>query len=125
MPVIGTLSSDGKTIAFSDNQIWRALEFRVIELFNEKSIEYLTKQSIEWHIHDAMDTVFGRIEEIAKSGDTHGALCEIPSERFMNAIYITTQLVLEEVLSDIHLKPEWQTNKLWSDIVKAKKENTK
>ena len=125
MPVIGTLSSDGKTIAFSENQIWSAIHLHVLELVNANSIEYLTKQSIEWHIHDGMDTVFGRIEEIAKNPDTHDGLYEIPSERFMNAIYITTQLVLEEVLPNIHLKPEWQTNKLWSEIVKAKEENTK
>jgi hypothetical protein len=50
-------------------------------------------------------------------------LLNLPSQGFANAIYLVVQLVLEEVLPEIHLKPEWKTNKLWTDMVKEKREN--
>ena len=119
----GKITEDGR-IEFSQSDLWHTFESQVIDLINNKTIEYLSKQSIKWHIQDGMDTVFGEIEKLVKENNGEDAdLLEVGCEGFVNAIYIVVQLVLEEVLPEIHLKPEWKTNKLWSEIVKAKKEN--
>ena len=119
----GKITEDGG-IEFSENDLWRTFENQIIDLINDKTIEYLSKRSIKWHIQDGMDTVFGEIENLVKENNGENAdLIEIGSQGFADAIYIVVQLVLEEVLPEIHLKPEWKTNKLWSEIVKAKQEN--
>ena len=122
--VKGKIIEDGR-IEFSQSDLWHTFESQVIDLISNETIEYLSKRSIKWHIQDGMDTVFGEIEKLVKENNGEDAdLIEVGCEGFVNAIYIIVQLVLEEVLPQIHLKPEWRTNKLWSEMVKAKKENT-
>ena len=110
-------------IKFTENELWRAMEHQVRDLVSDRAIQYLTKQQVLWHIQEAMDETFSQIESLVQGDGEQAHLLNLPSQGFANAIYLVVQLVLEEVLPEVHLKPEWKTNKLWTDMVKEKREN--
>ena len=110
-------------IKFTENELWRAMEHQVRDLVSDRAIQYLTKQQVLWHVQEAMDETFSQIESLVEGDGEQAHLLNLPSQGFANAIYLVVQLVLEEVLPEIHLKPEWKTNKLWTDMVKEKREN--
>ena len=110
-------------IKFTENELWRAMEHQVRDLVSDRAIQYLTKQQVLWHVQEAMDETFSQIESLVQGDGEQAHLLNLPSQGFANAIYLVVQLVLEEVLPEIHLKPEWKTNKLWTDMVKEKREN--
>ena len=110
-------------VKFTDNELWCAMEHQVRDLVSDRAIQYLTKQEVLWHLQEAMDETFSQIESLVQGDGEQADLLNLPSQGFANAIYLVVQLVLEEVLPEIHLKPEWKTNKLWTDMVKEKREN--
>ena len=110
-------------IKFTENELWRAMEHQVRDLVSDRAIQYLTKQQVLWHVQEAMDETFSQIESLVEGDGEQAHLLNLPSQGFANAIYLVVQLVLEEVLPEVHLKPEWKTNKLWTDMVKEKREN--
>jgi len=110
-------------IKFTENELWCAMEHQVRDLVSDRAIQYLTKQQVLWHVQEAMDETFSQIESLVQGDGEQAHLLNLPSQGFANAIYLVVQLVLEEVLPEIHLKPEWKTNKLWTDMVKEKREN--
>lgn len=110
-------------IKFTENELWRAMEHQVRDLVSDRAIQYLTKEQVLWHVQEAMDETFSQIESLVQGDGEQAHLLNLPSQGFANAIYLVVQLVLEEVLPEIHLKPEWKTNKLWTDMVKEKREN--
>lgn len=110
-------------IKFTENELWRAMEHQVRDLVSDRAIQYLTKEQVLWHVQEAMDETFSQIESLAQGDGEQAHLLNIPSQGFANAIYLVVQLVLEEVLPEVHLKPEWKTTKLWTDMVKEKREN--
>ena len=110
-------------IKFTENELWRAMEHQVRDLVSDRAIQYLTKEQVLWHVQEAMDKTFSQIESLVQGDGEQAHLLNLPSQGFANAIYLVVQLVLEEVLPEIHLKPEWKTNKLWTDMVKEKREN--
>jgi len=114
-------------IKFSDNELWKAMESQVMDLVSDRAVQYLTARAVQDHVDESIDKYFSRIKEIIED-DPHNLVdaseIAFSNEGFMEATYIAVQLVLEEVLPQIHLKPEWQTKKDWTEIVKAKKENT-
>jgi hypothetical protein len=110
-------------VKFTDNELWCAMEHQVRDLVSDRAIQYLTKQEVLWHLQEAMDETFSQIESLVQGDGEQAHLLNLPSQGFANAIYLVVQLVLEEVLPEIHLKPEWKTNKLWTDMVKEKREN--
>ena len=110
-------------IKFTENELWRAMEHQVRDLVSDRAIQYLTKQQVLWHVQEAMDETFSQIESLVQGDGEQAHLLNLPSQGFANAIYLVVQLVLEEVLPEVHLKPEWKTNKLWTDMVKEKREN--
>jgi len=110
-------------VKFTNNELWCAMEHQVMDLVSDRAIQYLTKQQVLWHVQEAMDETFSQIESLVQGDGEQADLLNLPSQGFANAIYLVVQLVLEEVLPEIHLKPEWKTNKLWTDMVKEKREN--
>ena len=110
-------------IKFTENELWCAMEHQVRDLVSDRAIQYLTKEQVLWHVQDAMDETFSQIESLVQGDGEQAHLLNLPSQGFANAIYLVVQLVLEEVLPEVHLKPEWKTNKLWTDMVKEKREN--
>jgi len=110
-------------IKFTENELWHAMEHQVRDLVSDRAIQYLTKQQVLWHVQEAMDETFSQIESLVQGDGEQAHLLNLPSQGFANAIYLVVQLVLEEVLPEVHLKPEWKTNKLWTDMVKEKREN--
>jgi len=110
-------------VKFTNNELWCAMEHQVMDLVSDRAIQYLTKSAIDFHLNEAMDKAFGEIESLVENDGEQAHLLNISSQGFANAIYIVVQLVLEEVLPEVHLKPEWKTNKLWTDMVKEKREN--
>ena len=110
-------------IKFTENELWSAMEHQVRDLVSDRAIQYLTKEQVLWHVQKAMDETFSQIESLVQGDGEQAHLLNLPSQGFANAIYLVVQLVLEEVLPEIHLKPEWKTNKLWTDMVKEKREN--
>ena len=110
-------------IKFTNNELWCAMEHQVRDLVSDRAIQYLTKQQVLWHVQEAMDETFSQIESLVQGDGEQAHLLNLPSQGFANAIYLVVQLVLEDVLPEIHLKPEWKTNKLWTDMVKEKREN--
>ena len=110
-------------IKFTNNELWCAMEHQVRDLVSDRAIQYLTKEQVLWHVQEAMDETFSQIESLVQGDGEQAHLLNLPSQGFANAIYLVVQLVLEEVLPEIHLKPEWKTNKLWTDMVKEKREN--
>jgi hypothetical protein len=112
-------------VKFTDNELWCAMEHQVRDLVSDRAIQYLTKQEVLWHLQEAMDETFSQIESLVQGDGEQAHLLNLPSQGFANAIYLVVQLVLEEVLPEIHLKPEWKTNKLWTDMVKEKRENNR
>ena len=109
-------------VKFTNNELWCAMEHQVMDLVSDRAIQYLTKQQVLWHVQEAMDETFSQIESLVQGDGEQADLLNLPSQGFANAIYLVVQLVLEEVLPEIHLKPEWKTNKLWTDMVKEKRE---
>ena len=109
-------------VKFTNNELWCAMEHQVMDLVSDRAIQYLTKQEVLWHLQEAMDETFSQIESLVQGDGEQADLLNLPSQGFANAIYLVVQLVLEEVLPEIHLKPEWKTNKLWTDMVKEKRE---
>jgi hypothetical protein len=112
-------------VKFTNNELWCAMEHQVRDLVSDRAIQYLTKQEVLWHLQEAMDETFSQIESLVQGDGEQAHLLNLPSQGFANAIYLVVQLVLEEVLPEIHLKPEWKTNKLWTDMVKEKRENNR
>ena len=110
-------------IKFTENELWRAMEHQVRDLVSDRAIQYLTKQQVLWHVQEAMDETFSQIESLVEGDGEQAHLLNLPSQGFAYAIYLVVQLVLEEVLPEVHLKPEGNTNKLWTDMVKEKREN--
>jgi len=110
-------------IKFTENELWCAMEHQVRDLVSDRAIQYLTKEQVLWHVQEAMDETFSQIESLVQGDGEQAHLLNLPSQGFANAIYLVVQLVLEEVLPEVHLKPEWKTNKLWTDMVKEKREN--
>ena len=110
-------------VKFTDNELWRAMEHQVMDLVSDRAIQYLTKEAVYFHVNEAIDKVFYEIEGLVKDDGEQAHLLNVSSQGFANAIYIVVQLVLEEVLPEVHLKPEWKTNKLWTEMVKEKREN--
>jgi hypothetical protein len=117
-------------IKFSENELWCAMEMQVRDLVSDRAIQYLTKEAVNNHVHEAMEHYFGTIarlqEETNGYDDIEIDIEEVgfSMENFTNCIYMAVQLVLEHVLPEIHLKPEWQTTRTWAEMVQAKKENT-
>ena len=117
-------------IKFSENELWCAMEMQVRDLVSDKAIQYLTKEAVNNHVHEAMEHYFGTIARLQKETDGyHDFEVDIEElgysmDNFTNCIYMAVQLVLEHVLPEIHLKPEWKTTRNWAEIVQAKKENT-
>lgn len=109
-------------IKFSEYELWSAMESHVRDLVSDRAIQYLTKGEIKYHIIREMDEIYGRIENLVH--ENIDGLEDMPSDGFVNAVYITVQRCLEEILPQVHLKPEWQTTKTWEQMVKAKQENT-
>lgn len=110
-------------VKFTDNELWRAMEHQVMDLVSDRAIQYLTKEAVYFHVNEAIDKVFYEIESLVKDDGEQAHLLNVSSQGFANAIYIVVQLVLEEVLPEVHLKPEWKTNKLWTEMVKEKRNN--
>ena len=90
-------------VKFTDNELWRAMEHQVIDLVSDRAIQYLTKQQVLWHVQEAMDETFSQIESLVQGDGEQADLLNLPSQGFANAIYLVVQLVLEEVLPEIHL----------------------
>lgn len=117
-------------IKFSDNELWCAMEMQVRDLVSDRAIQYLTKEAVNNHVHEAIEHYFGTItrlqEECSGYDDMEVDIEEVAysMDNFTNCIYMAVQLVLEHVLPEIHLKPEWKTTRTWAEIVQAKKENT-
>ncbi len=113
-------------IKFTDNELWRAMEMQVMDLVSDRAIQYLTAKTVQHHVDEAIDKYFNRVKEMIDD-DTDGLIdaeeMGYINEGFMNATYIAVQLILEDVLPQVHLKPEWETKKDWQQIVKTKKEN--
>ena len=113
-------------IKFTDNELWGAMEMQVIDLVSDRAIQYLTEKAVQNHVDTAIDKYFSRVKEMIDEDDT--GLIDAEEVAYMNkgwmeATYLAVQLVLEEVLPQIHLKPEWKTRKSWEQIAQAKKEN--
>ena len=118
-------------IKFSENELWCAMEMQVRDLVSDRAIQYLTKEAVREHVHEAVEHYFGTIARLQEEGDKCEYDYEVDIEEvghsmdnFTNCIYVAVQLVLEHVLPEIHLKPEWKTTRDWTEIVQAKKENT-
>tara|TARA_E500000305_G_scaffold87416_1_gene73884 strand:- start:779 stop:1171 length:393 start_codon:yes stop_codon:yes gene_type:complete len=110
-------------IKFTEHELWSAMEWRVRDLISDRTIEYLSKEAINDHIIKEMNEIYSRIENLVH--EEIDGLEDMPSDGFVNAVYITVQRCLEEILPEIHLQPQWQTSKTWEQIVKAKQENIK
>lgn len=111
-------------VKFTDNELWHAMEHQVMDLVSDRAIQYLTKEAVYSHVNEAIDKVFYEIESLVKDDGEQAHLLNVSSQGFANAIYIVVQLVLEEVLPEVHLKPEWKTNKLWTEMVEEKRRTT-
>jgi len=117
-------------IKFSENELWSAMEMQVRDLVSDRAIQYLTKEAVNNHVHEAMEHYFGTIARLQEECDGYDDI-EVDIEEvgysmdnFTSCIYMAVQLVLEHVLPEIHLKPEWKTTRTWAEMVQAKKENT-
>jgi hypothetical protein len=117
-------------IKFSENELWCAMEMQVRDLVSDRAIQYLTKEAVREHVREGIEYYFGTITRLQIDSDEYdGGEVDIEEvsysmENFTNCIYMAVQLVLEHVLPEIHLKPEWQTTRTWAEMVQAKKENT-
>lgn len=117
-------------IKFSENELWCAMEMQVRDLVSDRAIQYLTKEAVNNHVHEAMEHYFGTIARLQEETNGYDDIkidieeVGFSMENFTNCIYMAVQLVLEHVLPEIHLKPEWQTTRTWAEMVQAKKENT-
>jgi hypothetical protein len=117
-------------IKFSENELWSAMEMQVRDLVSDRAIQYLTKEAVREHVREGIEYYFGTITRLQIDSDEYdGGEVDIEEvsysmENFTNCIYMAVQLVLEHVLPEIHLKPEWQTTRTWAEMVQAKKENT-
>lgn len=117
-------------IKFSQNELWGAMEMQVRDLVSDRAIQYLTKEAINDHVHEAIEYYFGTIARLQEDSDQYDGTevdieeVEYSMENFTTCIYMAVQLVLEHVLPEVHLKPEWKTTRNWAEIVQAKKENT-
>lgn len=109
-------------IKFSEYELWSAMESQVRDLVSDRAIQYLTSEAIKDHIIREMDELYSRVENLV--AENISGLEDMPSDGFVNAVYITVQRCLEEILPEVHLKPEWKTEKTWDQMVKAKQENT-
>ena len=123
---MASMTSDG-TLHLTENEVWRAIEMPVHDLISEKTIEYLTPRAVQDHVDEAIDKYFHRIKEtIDDHPEDFIDAQEIAfiNEGFMEATWIAVMLILEDVLPQVHLKPEWKTRKTWEQMSQAKKENT-
>lgn len=117
-------------IKFSENELWCAMEMQVRDLVSDRAIQYLTKEAVREHVREGIEYYFGTITRLQIDSDEYdGGEVDIEEvsysmENFTNCIYMAVQLVLEHVMPEIHLKPEWQTTRTWAEMVQAKKENT-
>lgn len=117
-------------IKFSQNELWCAMEMQVRDLVSDKAIQYLTKEAVRDHVHEAIEYYFSTIAMLQEESNDSEYSFEVDIQEvghlmrnFTNCIYVAVQLVLEEVLPEIHLKPEWETKRDWTEIVQAKKES--
>ena len=118
-------------IKFSENELWCAMEMQVRDLVSDRAIQYLTQEAVRNHVREGMEYYFGEIARLQEEGDSYDSDVEVDieevaysMENFTNCVYMAVQLVLEHVLPEIHLKPEWKTTRNWAEMVQAKKENT-
>jgi len=51
-------------IKFSDNELWKAMEFQVMDLVSDRAVQYLTARAVQDHVDESIDKYFSRIKEI-------------------------------------------------------------
>jgi len=117
-------------IKFSEYELWSAMESHVRDLVSDRAIQYLTKEAVREHVREGIEHYFGTITRLQMESDQYDGI-EVDIEEvaysmdnFTNCVYMAVQLVLEHVLPEVHLKPEWKTTRTWAEIVQAKQENT-
>ena len=117
-------------IKFSQNELWCAMEMQVRDLVSDRAIQYLTKEAVREHVREGIEHYFGTITRLQEENDQYdGDEIDIEEvsysmDNFTNCVYMAVQLVLEHVLPQVHLQPEWKTTRTWAEIVKQKQENT-
>ena len=119
-------TNDG-TFKLKDHELWCAMEEQILDMISDKVIQYLTTQAIQHHVDEAIDKYFHRIKEMIDDDPENFIDAQeiaFVNEGFMEATWIAVMLILEDVLPQVHLKPEWKTKKTWEQMVQAKKENT-
>ena len=99
------------------------------ELIQHEVREYLNNEDIKFHeevvreFHWVIADYFSEIREILLKPHSNINDIEFSKERAVDAMYILVQAVLEDVLPQIHLKPEWVRDTDWKKML-TKKENT-
>lgn len=117
-------------IKFSQNELWCAMEMQVRDLVSDRAIQYLTKEAVREHVREGIEHYFRTITRLQEENDQYdGDEIDIEEvsysmDNFTNCVYMAVQLVLEHVLPQVHLQPEWKTTRTWAEIVKQKQENT-
>ena len=117
-------------IKFSQNELWCAMEMQVRDLVSDRAIQYLTKEAVRKHVREGIEHYFRTITRLQEENDQYdGDEIDIEEvsysmDNFTNCVYMAVQLVLEHVLPQVHLQPEWKTTRTWAEIVKQKQENT-
>lgn len=118
------LGTTTQEVKFTNNELWCAMESQVMDLVSDRAIQYLTKEAVETHVRNGIDAYFNIFENPSKEyEDLHDfdfQEASFNNEGFMQAVMVGVQLVLEEVLPQIHLKPEWEI-KSWENMVNKKK----
>jgi len=120
------LGTTTQEVKFTNNELWCAMELQVMDLVSDKAIQYLTKEAVETHVREGIDAYFNIFQNNSDTNlyDFDFQEASFNNEGFMQAVYVGVQLVLEEVLPQIHLKPEWEI-KSWENMVNKKKESNK
>ena len=118
------LGTTTQEVKFTNNELWCAMELQVMDLVSDKAIQYLTKEAVETHVREGIDAYFNIFQNNSDTNlyDFDFQEASFNNEGFMQAVYVGVQLVLEEVLPQIHLKPEWEI-KSWENMVNKKKES--
>ena len=116
------LGTTTQEVKFTNNELWCAMESQVMDLVSDRAIQYLTKEAVETHVRNGIDAYFNIFENPSYE-DLHDfdfQEASFNNKGFMQAVMVGVQLVLEEVLPEIHLKPEWEI-KSWENMVNKKK----
>jgi len=118
------LGTTTQEVKFTNNELWCAMELQVMDLVSDRAIQYLTKEAVETHVREGIDAYFNIFQNNSDTNlyDFDFQEASFNNEGFMQAVYVGVQLVLEEVLPQIHLKPEWEI-KSWENMVNKKKES--